>query len=346
MCIRDSINGDPWEDYTSPIQEFLGVDFSSFDDEDFEAEFAEQQRAAEESIAVCMRELGWEYVPVDQSQFIGGFNGVGSDGLEYGSLEWVAKYGLGITTQAFSQFEVGPGLVGFDDSDLIDIDDGFEDPNEAYVSQLAPAEQDAYFADLYGESPEFDETLTEEEQLGLFEDFEPTGCQAVAFEGGVFGSEAQSQFFIEFGSEIDELYSRVESDPRIVEIQAVFAQCLAASGHTISADEDPWNQFYELFEPELDQLYGGPADLADPFEGLDPATLSEEEIDEILSEFDQGPTLSAEQLLLLAEIQERELELAADVLECEPQFFIGGGQSEVFFEVLAEYEQALSLIHI
>ena len=53
-----TINGDPWEDYTSPIQEFLGVDFSSFDDEDFEAEFAEQQRAAEESIAVCMRELG------------------------------------------------------------------------------------------------------------------------------------------------------------------------------------------------------------------------------------------------------------------------------------------------
>ena len=82
------------------------------------------------------------------------------------------------------------------------------------------------------------------------------------------------------------------------------------------------------------------SDFVDPFEGLDPATLSEEEIDEILSGFDQVPTLGAEQLLLLAEIQERELELAADVLECEPQFFIGGGQSEVFFEVLAEYEQA------
>ena len=190
---------DPWENYVSPIQEFLGVDFSSFDDEDFEAEFAEQQREAEETIAVCMRELGWEYIPVDQSQFTGDFNDAGPDGLEYGSAEWVAKYGLGITTQAFSQSEVGPDLVGFDDSDFVDSDEGFVDPNQDYVATLGPAEQDAYFADLHGEQPEFDETLTEEEQIARFSDFEPTGCQAEAFEGGIFGSEAQNQFFTDFG---------------------------------------------------------------------------------------------------------------------------------------------------
>ena len=347
-----SESGDPWENYTSPIQEFLGVDFSNFDDEDFQQQLVEQQQEAEEAVAVCMRELGWEYTPVDQSQFLDfSTDGLaGPDGLEFGSDEWVAKYGLGITTQAFAQSEVGPDLVGFDDSKFEESDSSIVDPNEEYVSSLGPAEQEAYFADLHGDFPEFDETLTEEEQNAVFDDFEPTGCQAEAFgDGGVFGSEAQTEFFETFGDDLDDLYTRVESDPRIVAEQGQLVDCLAGSGHTISADEDPWFQFSEMFEPELDALFGSdesfddePFDeesFEDPFEGVDPETLSEEEIDAILSEFNSGPSLNDEQLATLADLQQRELDLAADVLECEPGFFSGQGVSEVFFEVLAEYEQ-------
>lgn len=338
-----SSTSDPWADYTSPIQEFLGVDYSNFDSDESQAHFAEQEREAQESIAVCMRELGWEYTPVDNSQFVGGFDPFAADGLEWGSDEWVEKYGFGITTQSFPQSQVGPDLIGFDDSEMFGPGgegDGFEDPNQPYVESLSQAEQEAYYSDLYGDGPEFDETLTEEEQQELFENFEPTGCQSEAYNDGFgFGNEVEQQFYEEFGDQLDDLYERVGSDPRIVAEQQKLTDCLAESGHTLTPDKDVWQQAYEMFEQEMEPLYN--AAFSDPFEGLDPESMTEEEINEILDAMPaSGPEFTAEQKAVLGELQAEEKKLANDVLACEPGFFTGAGQSDIFFEVLAEYEQA------
>jgi len=328
---------DPWVSYVSPIQEFLGVDFSNFNVEDAEAEFAAQEREAQQVIASCMAELGWEYIPFDSSAVFGGsFDPFGEEGLEYGSAEWVAKYGFGITTQAFAQSQVGPDLVGYNDDAFPDPGEGPQDPNQAIVDGFSDSEREAYYSDLYGQGPEFDETLSEEEQQALFENFEPSGCQAQAYTS--FGGGAEQEFYMEFSGELEEMYERVNSDPRVVAVQAELAECLAGDGHSFAADQDLWEQVYELFEPAMEPLYE--TSFVDPFEGLDPESMTEEEINEVLESFNPaGPELSADSLATLAELQTEELDLAADVLGCNPTFFTGGGQSDVFFEVLAEYEQ-------
>lgn len=331
---------DPWEEYTSPIQEFLGIDRSNFNDEDFEAQMVEFERKAQESITMCMRELGWEYQPTSQGAGSVVFDAVFEDGgLEYGSKQWVAKYGFGITTQAFSQGQVGPDLVGYDDSQVQMMDEAMEDdPNQAYVEGLSESEQEAYSQDLFGQEPDFDDTLTEEEQDEFWQNYEPTGCQGEAYSADVFGGPEQ-EFYEAFGGDLEEMYERVSADPRIVAEQQKLVDCLAGKGQSISADEDPWQQFYEMFEDELEPLFQSDS-FGDPFEGRDPESMTEEEINDVLAAMDpSGPELDAVQLSTLADLQQRELELAADVLDCEPEFFSGGGQGELFFEVLAEYEQ-------
>lgn len=333
---------DPWVEYESPIQDFLGVDNADFDSEDFQAQFVEEERAAQEGTATCMRELGWEYEPVNSSESSLSFETVDDEGLEYGSDEWIERYGLGISTQAFAQSQVGPGLVGYDDgSDQIadvQVDDS-EDPNQDYVNGLSESEQQAYYTDLYGESPEIDGTLTEEEQQALWDNYEASGCYNDAYAEATGGIE--QDFFEEFGSELEELYERVNADPRVVAEQQVFVDCIADAGHTITANEGPWEQFYKMFDDELQPIYDAQASASvDPFEGVDTDSMSEEEINEILESFNfAGPELTADQLATLAALQERERALAADVLACEPGWFTGASTSEIFFEVLTEYEQ-------
>ncbi len=328
-----------WETYTSPIQEFLGVDYSNFDSDEAQAEFAQQDREAEEAVAVCMRELGWEYTPVDNSQFFGGFDPFGEDGLEYGSDAWVEKYGFGITTQAFGQSQVGPDLIGYDDSQMMDFEEQEQnDPNFEYVESLSPAEQEAYYSDLYGQQPEFDETLTEEEQEAFWQDYEPTGCQAEAWDDIGFGG-AEQEFYEEFGDQLDDLYERVNADPRVIAVQTELTDCMADAGHNLDPSMDLWQQAYEMFEDEMQPLY----DIAytDPFEGVDFESLSDEEIDELLSSMPAtGPELDDAAKATLAELQTQEIDMAKDVLGCSPGFFTGVGvDAEVFFEVLTELEQ-------
>ena len=313
------------EDPASPIAEFLGVDFS--DSEASQARYVEEERARQEVIAACMREQGFDYTPIDPEQYT--FFGEVDDEVEWGSDEWVATYGFGISTMRFSQDEVGPDLVGYDDSAFVEED--FVDPNEDYIQSLTTEEQDAYYAALYGDPddfPAFDETLSDEELEAQFEDFEyePQGCEGEAWtESG----DPYQGFYTEFGDELDEMYQRIESDPRIVEAEAEVADCVADKGFTYDGMENLYMQFEEELST-IDEAVGYPGeDLSDD----DFASMSEEEIEAI---FNQPRELSDEARSQLADIQARELELAAAVNEC------GGGfaaQENLYAEIVAEYEQ-------
>src|SRR5690606_5710199 len=101
----------------------------------------------QEYIVDCMTAEGWEYQAVDWSAQM-----PDQPDEEWGSPEFGRKYGYGVMYQYELSDDPGGGM-GID----------FEDPNQEYVNGLSEAEQEAYYADLYGgndiwpSEPEIDE---------------------------------------------------------------------------------------------------------------------------------------------------------------------------------------------
>lgn len=312
----------------SPIAEYLGVDAGfSADPEAAEAELIAEERARQEAVAACMREAGFEYIPQDPSQYID-FS-VAEE--EFDRETFVNTYGFGVTTQWFSQAEVGPGLVGYDDEMIVD-DDMPDDPNAAIVEAMSDAEREAYYQALYGVTPEFevDESMTEEEANAAFESesFELSGCQGAAFEGEQ--NELVEQFYEEFGSELEQIYERVLSDPRIVEAEREVKECATEKGFP---NYPGANQVFELWEAELQEISG---QITYPDENLTEAdyeAMSETQLEEL---FNQPAVFAPEALATLGEIQAEELAMAKAVFECGG---LDDGGDDLFGQVYAEYEQ-------
>jgi len=157
----------------SPLAQAMGW-ASSSDQDAVRDEFVAEERERQEVIAQCMRDQGFEYIPLDFSQ--SAFFGVDEQfgGLEPGTREWTERYGYGYSTTFDQNFGAGP-------------EDEFRDPNQEYIESLSPAETDAYYAALYGSDAfdEFDPTLSDEELAEEEQNFEyvPQGCEGQAWEG-------------------------------------------------------------------------------------------------------------------------------------------------------------------
>lgn len=323
-------------EYRSPIGEFLGFDTAAdFNSEDEQAKYQEQEREAQQRIADCMRAEGFEYTPVDYSEFEV-FEEAAREGPEWGSTEWVELYGFGISTQRFSQAQVGPDLIGYDGS-FSEGDGDFQDPNQDYVEGLSEEERNAYYEVLHGveTGPEIDfENMTEEEVNEAYDDYYQneyvaTGCQNTVYENifeqdDVFGEDSPfTQFQEEFGDELEELYNRVESDPRVVEARQKITTCVAEKGYPDYIDEQ---SVYEDIENRMSALESGNS-FGDPFFGLseeEMQSLGEEDFEAMIDEAN-NETMSDADKTLLGEIQTYELGLAAAVDDCGGGFFGGGG---------------------
>lgn len=334
--------------YVSPLGEFLGWDQGAdFDVEAAEAEYAEQDRQVQEAIATCMAEQGFEYIPVDYSQQQISFEDE-FDGLEWGSAEWSAKYGFGVSTQRFTQQQVGPDLVGYDDP-FIDggADSGPVDPNQAYVEGLAPAEADAYYEALYGGFDDYPVPIWEEEgreptdeELEAYdrefqENYTPSGCEPIAYEeiwgAGPGGDEQFFAFDEEFGDELQALEERMESHPDVLAHREGVQACVQERGVEYLTEEDAW----QYFEDEMDAAGLGWEAMPDPFDGLDTSGFTDEDFDRVWREAQAQP-LPADKLEALAEIQAEEIATATAVHEC------GGGwrgEMEALAEVRIELEE-------
>lgn len=337
-------DGEP-ETVESPIAEFLGYDtFADFDSDEAQTRFEEQEREAQQAIATCMRNEGFEYTPVDYSQF-DTFSEL--EGEEWGSAEWIEKYGYGISTQRFSQTAVGPDLIGYDDSVIQSYDDT-TDPNSEYVNSLTPEEQEAYYAALYGQQPEPDidfDNMTEEEINQAYDDFyenvyEPTGCQNTAYEELYSGDEVFGEgsplfeFEQEFGDELEALFERIESDPRMIAAREKLTKCVVDKGYDSYIDDD---SVYDDIESRMEPIQA--AQFFDPTSDISEdvlETMTEEEFEELYNS-SEGQELSADDKAILAEVQAYELGLAAAVDDC------GGGywnyQAGPMAEIRAEIEQ-------
>ncbi|MEM9711496.1 MAG: hypothetical protein AAGA17_04675 [Actinomycetota bacterium] len=280
---------------------------------DSEEEFAEQEREIQELTAECMTALGFEYQPVEQPG--GSFYDPTADlDVEWGSREFAEQYGLGMSTF----FEREQEAFAVDDEEFVD-------PNQDYVESLSDGEREAFYEALHGESPEIDESWTEEEIQEAFESFVPTGCDSEAraevYGPGYFGGLG-SEAMQEFNDLQQDLYQRIEADPRVVEMQAAWQACMTEAGHDFADEQD----MYETLSDRMNELYESQS-----FPGDD---LTEEEFEALTSEqrdelFSQPPDYDRE---LLAEIQAAEIDVAVDHHDCSV------GSARLRFEVQRELE--------
>ena len=309
-------------DYSSPIGDFLGIDFTAQDD--FEAQFAEIERHAGRLTQECMAELGFDYTPPDSSDsfFVGGSS---DDEVPYFSDEWVAKYGFGITTQRFPQSMVGD-LIGIPDEQMGGPNQDFEDPNEEYVEGLSEGEREAYYEALNGDQVSFGPEGPDEDFV-----YEPSGCQEISFEQAFAeGLGNIDMFYQTFDDELSAMAERAEADPRFVEFNDRVTSCVSDAG-LVWVDE---RELYERWERDLNALQSGPSSR-DPLgdAGLDQETMSEREIEEFYTDLFR---LDDDQLTRLGELRAEEIALATTVVGC------GGGplnEQVVLGQVRAEYEQ-------
>lgn len=193
----------------SPLQKYMSVMSDGFDEDSM----LKMQQEQEELTATCMADEGFDYVPVDNSQYSGMTS---ADGEEYGTEKWVAENGYGMTQspeQIAAQQEQSQEFV---------------DPNQDYVMTLSESEQAAYYEVLSGVQPT-------EEQLGedgSYEyNWETSGCQGFAShevnEDAPYSQEDYKPLF----DAMSALYEDAQSSPEVAKLDSEWAACMADAGY-------------------------------------------------------------------------------------------------------------------
>ncbi len=197
-----------------------------------EEQFAEHVEETQALIADCMSSAGFEYIPVDVATIEAAQARVRTD-PGYTRRTYKEQWGLGVTTRL--------------DNPVRDTGLG---PNLDIYNALPETEKEAYFHTLFGDDPNADFAFTLDE-----EDFSSTGgCTR----------EAVSQVFTRAqlkGTYVNPKDVLIESDPRIVEAERQWSECMRAAGYEYEGDQD---EIIEEFEERLEELT----------DGDDPATLT------------------------------------------------------------------------
>ncbi len=304
---NDQEEGEP-----ETLEDFLGF---GFDDPEGNAAFAaDMERRVQESIASCMAQEGFEYIPAVRPQ---GLGFVASD-----QEEFARERGFGITTW-------------FGEEDLFSSgDEDWVDPNAEIVASLSESERDAYREVLYGESTFGDPGASGDvESVG---DLWGSGCSGKAYEE-VFG--AMNAVFIELGPQLEELNQRVEADPRFRGAEAGWAGCMADRGFPYDSQEAMFEQVNEEFGRRLEEIVGAENAFFDPFAGMSEEEAeafweedrSEEEIADFFDQARQEAMAGIDQEALEA-LQQEERDIAVASFEC------GEDLNDTVLEVFREYE--------
>jgi hypothetical protein len=231
----------PLDVYMSQIYGY-SLDGDQSQDE-LQAESDRQQRESEEIVASCMQEQGFEYTPVENT----GVYISGDDlDVEWGTKEFAEKYGYGISTDPW----------GTED---MPVDDGEEyvDPNQDYVDAMSASEQEAYWAALYGEPVTSDDPEATEAAEW---DWTTAGCQGKA-QHEVYDAGQDSEEFADLEEEMNGIWDQLSSDPRVTELDAAWASCMADAGYegmTIQSDAttalyDEWSDIQGWNDPDYNE---------------------------------------------------------------------------------------------
>lgn len=281
------------ETEAGPIAEFFG-----YDEEVDEEQFAEDERRVQELLVACMAEQGFEYLPVEYPEPVEDPAYVAQQ--EMSPEEYASEYGYGITTV---------------DYEMTPEEENWVDPNQAIVEAMDDAERTAYETALYGEMPE---VVPGEEESVEYEGF-GGGCQGEASEEVYGGGAEAAAINEELGPKWEELYERIEADPRIVEGNQGWAECMAAAGHDFATQEEAQNSIWDQQNALYEEAYPEDLATAEPAEGEE-GEYVEPEIDEAA----------------LAELRETEIAVAVADQRCSAEHL----PPELRQEVTNEYEQA------
>ncbi len=208
-------------DAASPLGDLLG--WNDFDP----VESRREQLAIEEAVATCMREQGFEYQPVDydaQNQTLESEEDIAlfNDPEAYGK-----KYGYGVVRN-YELYEEpyigGNGEGGFGGPE-------FEDPNMDYVNSLSSPEQEAYYAELYGEptvdtvleDSSFDDGETTDTSIYVAPPLEEQGCYGIA-QLDVVGVRPADDPDVQ--AALNDYFENSQNDPSIEQANAEWADCM------------------------------------------------------------------------------------------------------------------------
>lgn len=173
-----------------------------------EAEVTKRVDAVEQSIATCMADAGFEYIPVDYATVRSAMD-TNSKPSGMTADEFRAQYGYGIATlsaKANAQANIGLGR------------------NAAIRDGLPPADQVAWIRQLLGENA--DQTFA----VGLdSEDLSRTGgCTKTAVEANFSQAELGPGFINYQNGE----GARVDQDPRVIDAYRNWATCMRDAGYS------------------------------------------------------------------------------------------------------------------
>ena len=244
---------EPGEEVLGPLDKIFQDVYGGWDEEQGQA----QQMRVEEIVAECMAEQGFEYTPVDYSQ--AGFT-VSSDDLdvEWGTREFAEKYGYGATTDPW----------GNEEAMAEPSDQEFVDPNQDYVMSMSETEQAAYYSALYG-----DQTYPEEGEEDEWEyNWEESGCQGRAqHEVYETAPGLDDEAYQALMDEMTTMWEGITNDPRLTELNSLWATCMAEAGHPgfVTVD-DAQNSIYEQLNGVWENAYAdiSPDAPASEWEGI------------------------------------------------------------------------------
>jgi len=179
-----------------------------------QAEVARRVDAVESLIATCMRDAGFEYVPVDYATVSAATKNTKPSGLT--ADQFRAQFGYGITTQFV------------DSNNLAMLDVG--EQNSRIRNSLSTADRVAYLHALYGDNP----SATFIASLGN-EDLSPTGgCTRRAVEQ-VFTPAELGPGFVNYQNAQG---ARVDQDPRVLAAEKDWATCMRQAGYSYNNSDE------------------------------------------------------------------------------------------------------------
>lgn len=235
----------------SPLALFLGGGFGVQSAETL----AEQAREVEELVAACMAEQGFEYIPVDQSQYTAYLE------EERDTEEWIAAHGYG---------------VNMTDEEASASYGDFVDPNAEYVASLSRIEAEAFYEAQWGIPP------TENADGSYDYNWEEAGCYGAA-EHQVKDEQAyDEEEFQPILDAINDLYESVSKDPRVKRLDAEWAACMADAGFTeFNTQPEAANSIYQAMNDSANYQ----AEIGEPVDAETFKAARDLEIDTALADF-------------------------------------------------------------
>ncbi|MDH3396872.1 MAG: hypothetical protein OEM81_03470 [Acidimicrobiia bacterium] len=291
-----------------------------------QAQFQEQETKIQELVRLCMAEQGFEYIPATQP--------VPDFEVTFDQEEYAREQGFGITTWFGNeeQFFGGP------EADWVD-------PNQVIVEAMSESEQEAYYEALYG-PPDFGTPEVDEESGETYYVSEGFGggCQGKAAEE-VYGNEGGQQLWEVFQPELEAMYERVQSDPRIVAANEEWSACMGDRGYDYESMDDMYMTVFEELQKRFEEIVGPNGGYADPFEGWTEDEINvffeektPEEVDAYFQQAQADVKQDVDQAALAA-LQQEEIDLAVAAAECSHDV------DDLYMEVSNEYEAEFIVEH-